>query len=204
MASSSSRSERQHVVLDFYKRRKSRKGHMTVAEYVRTPETVKPQELIFGKLRVADSPAPVHQAAVAAMFLALHDHVSTRRLGTVWLAPLDVILDTENALIVQPDLFLIRENGVAVVGHKVFGPPDLVVEVLSPRPRIGDLEERLEWFAAYGVHEAWLVHHLTRRIEIVTCAERQVKARRTYGEDEPIQSVVLPAFERNLASILGY
>lgn len=192
-------------MLDFYKRRrKSRKGHMTVAEYVRTPETVKPQELIFGKLRVADSPAPVHQAAVAAMFLALHDHVSTRRLGTVWLAPLDVILDAENALIVQPDLFLIRENGAAVVGDKVFGPPDLVVEVLSPRPRIGDLEERLGWFAVYGVHEAWLVHHLARRIEIVTFGERQVTGRHVHADDEPIQSAVLPAFDRNLVSILGY
>ena len=205
MASSSSRSERQHVVLDLYSRRgKRRKSHMTVAEYARTPETMKPQELVFGKLRVADSPAPVHQAAVAAMFLALHDHVSTRQLGTVWLAPLDVILDVENALIVQPDLFLIREDGRAVVGDKVFGPPDLVVEVLSPRPRIGDLEERLEWFAAYGVRECWLVRHLTRRIEIVTYGERRVTARRAHGADEPIQSAVLPAFERNLASILGY
>jgi Uma2 family endonuclease len=177
---------------------------MTVLEYRATPETVKPQELIFGALRVADSPAPIHQAAVAAMFLALHGHVSVRRLGTVWLAPLDVILDLERALIVQPDLFFIEDGGAAMVSDKVIGPPDLVIEVLSPRPRIGELDERLEWFAAYGVRECWLVHHLTRRLDVVTFGERRVRSRRTFGEGERIQSGVLPEFDQNLVSILGF
>jgi Uma2 family endonuclease len=177
---------------------------MTLAEYLRTPETVKPQELIFGAVRVADSPAPVHQAAVAALFLALHDHVSARRLGTVWLAPLDVVLDVERALVVQPDLFFIREDGTAVVSDKVFGAPDLVIEVLSPRPRIGECEERLEWFAAYGVRECWLVHHLIRKIEVVTFGQRQATTRRVHAEGESIESTVLPEFDRTLASILGY
>jgi len=33
---------------------------MTVAEYLRTPETVLPQELVFGALRVADAPLTRH------------------------------------------------------------------------------------------------------------------------------------------------
>jgi Uma2 family endonuclease len=165
---------------------------------------VKPQELIFGKLRVADSPAPVHQAAVAALFLALHSHVSVRRLGSVWLAPLDVILDPEAALVVQPDLFFIKEGGAAIVADKVFGPPDLVIEVLSPRPRIGELDERLAWFATYGVRECWLVHQLTRRIEVVVFDGRRVSSRQALAEGDRIQSGVLPDFDRNLSSILGY
>ncbi len=48
---------------------------MTVDEYFKTPETVKPMELIFGVLRVADSPSPRHQSAVAHLFRALDAHV---------------------------------------------------------------------------------------------------------------------------------
>lgn len=40
-----------------------------------------------------------------------------------------------------------------IVTDRVWGAPDLVVEVMSPRPRIGRLPERLAWFAQYGVGE---------------------------------------------------
>ena len=42
-------------------RRPARRGIMTVEEYLQTPETLRPQELIYGALRVADAPLPRHQ-----------------------------------------------------------------------------------------------------------------------------------------------
>ena len=44
---------------------------MTTAEYLRTPESLVPTELIYGKLRVAESPLPRHQAVVLDLTLAL-------------------------------------------------------------------------------------------------------------------------------------
>ena len=83
---------------------------MTTAEYLRTPESLVPTELIYGKLRVAESPLPRHQAVVLDLTLALVAYVQERRLGEVWISPLDVILDVERALIVQPDLFFYLER----------------------------------------------------------------------------------------------
>ena len=40
---------------------------MTTAEYLRTPESLIPTELIYGTLRVAESPLPRHQAVVLDM-----------------------------------------------------------------------------------------------------------------------------------------
>jgi Uma2 family endonuclease len=51
---------------------------------------------------------------------------------------------------------------VGIVTDRVWGPPDLVLEVLSPRPRIGTLQERIDWFSRYGVRECWLVHQDAR------------------------------------------
>lgn len=177
---------------------------MTLKEYFETPEAVVPQELVHGEFRVAESPTPIHQQAVGALFLALHEHVTLQQLGEVWLAPLDVVLDVQGPLVVQPDLFVILKNGAATVAQKVFGPPDLVVEVLSPFPRIGDTGERVNWFRDYGVRECWLVHQVTGRVEVLQFDGGRVTSKTTFTRGERIQSGVLPEFDRNLVSITGY
>src|SRR5689334_12951554 len=131
---------------------------MSVGDYLtKTPYTVRPMELIYGALRVAESPTARHQSIVADLFRALDAHVRSRKLGRMWLAPLDVVLDEDRALIVQPDLMFISNTRSSFVTDRVWGPPDLVIEVLSPEPRIGKLGERVRWFAENGVRECWLV-----------------------------------------------
>jgi Uma2 family endonuclease len=176
---------------------------MTVDDYFSTPETVKPMELVFGALRVADSPTPRHQSAVGSLFLALDRHVRERRLGRLWLAPLDVVLDERQALIVQPDLMFISNERAWIVRDRVRGAPDLVIEVLSPNPRIGQADERVRWFAEYNVRECWLVHQDRREITLVEFADRHESGRRVFGAGDPIESRVLPEFRQTLGDLLG-
>jgi Uma2 family endonuclease len=176
---------------------------MTVQDYFNTPETVQPMELIFGVLRVADSPAPRHQSAVAQLFLALNAHVGERGLGKVWLSPLDIVLDERKALIVQPDLFFISNEREWIVTDRVRGAPDLVVEVLSPNPRIGKTDERIAWFAQYGVRECWLIHQDPIEVAVIEFANRRIREQRVSRRDEPIRSGVLPEFAGTLETILG-
>jgi hypothetical protein len=103
----------------------------------RTPETVLPTELIYGALRVAESPLARHQSLVAELFVALRAHVREHALGRAWIAPLDVVLDRERALVLQPDLFFISrdrghivEDGPAPWDAKGFLKP----EPRSPKP----------------------------------------------------------------------
>lgn len=175
---------------------------MSVDDYFKTPETVTPMELVFGALRVADSPLPRHQAAVAQLFRALDAHVRARDLGEMWLAPLDVVLDDRKALIVQPDLFFISNERAWIVTDRVRGAPDLVIEVLSPEPRIGSTEERVQWFAEYGVRECWLVHQDQRTIAVIQFAGQRIAGRRLFARHEPITSAVFPAFDSVVDDIL--
>lgn len=176
---------------------------MTVDEYIATPETVVPQELIYGEMRVAESPSPAHQRTVGVLYRALHEHVSEGRLGEVWLAPLDVILDRERALVVQPDLFFISEASASIVGERIEGAPDLVIEVLSPRPRIGEVAERVGWFATYGVRECWLVKQTEREVEVLELSGGLVASRAVFRGDEAVRSSVLPALRLTLFGIFG-
>jgi len=176
---------------------------LTTEEYLRTPETVQPMELIYGALRVADAPTVRHQQALCAFLLALAPHVSERRLGQVLLSPLDVILDWDRGLILQPDLVFISHARWQVRRQRIVGAPDMVLEVLSPHPRIGRLEERIEWFAHYGVREIWLLHQLEERFDILGVQNGRVAGQKSFDYLTPITSEVLPEFTTTVEAILS-
>jgi Uma2 family endonuclease len=178
-------------------------GLMTVDEYfAHTPYSLKPMELIDGALRVADSPMPRHQSAVLQLLLALDAHVRPRDLGRMWVAPLDVVLNDRRALIVQPDLFFISNERSWIVTDRVRGAPDLVVEVLSPNPRIGRTDERVRWFEEHGVRECWLVHQDQRSITVIEFENRRETSRRSFQRRDAMASSVLPEFTSSLDDIL--
>jgi Uma2 family endonuclease len=175
---------------------------LTTDEYLRTPETLQPTELVYGALRVADAPSVRHQQAVGAFYLALAPHVRARRLGAVLLSPLDVIFDRDRALVLQPDLVFVSNARRAILRDKIIGPPDMVLEVLSPDPRIGALQERIGWFAEYGVREIWLLHQIEEQLEILGVHSGRVATRRSCDYLTPIDSSVLPEFTVSMDDIL--
>jgi len=177
---------------------------MTTAEYLATPESVTPQELIYGHLRVADAPSVCHQRTVGSLYRALDAHVRQRLLGEVLLSPVDVILDPAKALIVQPDLVFVSSARAGIVQERIWGAPDLAVEVLSPTPRIGNVAERLRWFGEYGVLECWLVHESAGRVEVLTFGDGVVATRAAFTRFAPIVSRVLPSFGATLGSMTNY
>jgi Uma2 family endonuclease len=175
---------------------------MTIEEYLRTPESVLPQELVYGHWRAADAPTPRHQSAVFALALALNRFARTTQSGRIYLAPVDVILDREQHLIVQPDLLFIARERLHMVSDRIWGAPDLTLEVLSPKPRIGDLRERLGWFAKYGVRECWVLHQDQNALDVIEFAGGAERTRRRYTGFEPIASSVLPGFSGSVDAIL--
>lgn len=188
--------------LDISRKRKA--GFMTTVEYLRTPESALPQELIHGAWHVADAPYRPHQEAVGQLFLALSAHLQDHPVGRVWLSPFDVVLDTERAVVVQPDLVYVRHGGEARVDEHIYGAPDLAIEVLSPKPRVGRTGERLKLFAKYGVRECWLVPIGDRRIDVLAFESEQLVRRTAIPSHARMVSTVLPDFTRTPASIFGY
>jgi Uma2 family endonuclease len=167
---------------------------LTTAEYLQTAESLRVQELIFGTLRVAESPSFRHQDLLFELAVLMRVFVGQHKLGIVCISPLDVILDPPRALIMQPDLFFISKARRDIITDRIWGAPDLVVEVMSPNPRIGKLEDRLSYFAHYGVRECWLIHQFSREIEVLALTNYGVQARQTFRGMERIRSAVLRDF----------
>ena len=168
---------------------------LSTAEYLQTAESLRVQELIYGRLCVEDSPLFRHQNLLLELAVLMRVFVGQRKLGTVCIAPQDVILDAARALVMQPDLMFISQARREIISDHIWGAPDLVVEVLSPHPRIGKLEERIRSFSQYQVRECWLIHQLSREIEVLRLQDHGEHARRRFRGTQRIESSVLPEFD---------
>jgi Uma2 family endonuclease len=171
---------------------------MTLMEYFNTPETLLPQELIDGRVRVQDAPFVSHQRVVLKLAMALDTHTRRHREGEVFVAPIDVVLDQRRALVVQPDILVVSPERASIVQERIYGAPDLAIEVLSPHPRIGRVDERIAWFAEYGVREIWLYHQPERRLDVLACADGLVAGHATFGWEDRVRSAVLPSLDQRL------
>jgi Uma2 family endonuclease len=177
---------------------------MTTAEYLQTPETVLPRELAFGELRVADAPTVSHQRVVGELFIGLTRHVREQKLGEVMIAPVDVVLDADQDLIVQPDLLFVAADRHDLVGDRIFGAPDIVVEVLSPYPRIGGIEEKVGWYARYGVRECWLASLAKKEIAVLTLSDGAVASRALFARGQPVTSDILGELDLVPVNVFGW
>jgi Uma2 family endonuclease len=120
----------------------------------------------------------------------------------VAIAPVDVVLDRERALVLQPDVLFIATERLAIIRDQVWGPPDLVVEILSPSTEHYDRTEKLDWYRQYGVRECWLVE---MRRELVTAVDftGALQATRTVRGLEAIESSILPRLEATADTVFG-
>jgi Uma2 family endonuclease len=141
---------------------------MTTGEYLYdTDESNQRRELTYGILREPPAPFFSHQLVVLKVARVWSAHVEPRGLGRVAVAPVDVILDGDRHLIVQPDVLFLATDRLSIVGDQVWGAPDMVAEVLSPGTRARDRGEKREWYRQYGVREYWLVDAADETVTIV-------------------------------------
>jgi Uma2 family endonuclease len=152
---------------------------------------------------VADAPFVNHQRVLLKLAMALIDHVERWSAGEVFIAPIDVILGRDPALVVQPDLLFVSSGRLGMVQERIYGAPDLVIEILSPHPRIGQIDERFHRYVEHGVREIWVYHQPERHMEILSCDGGSVVARRLVGWEDRIESSVLPPFTQTLGAIVN-
>ena len=163
---------------------------LSVHEYFRLAETMRPMELVYGVVREPPAPRYGHQSIVTRLTALLFAHVEEHHLGRLCVSPVDVVLDEHAALVVQPDVIFVSNERLAIVRDRIWGPPDLVVEVLSPRTAARDRTTKLEWYRRYGVREGWLVDYRNTCVEVVDL--QSVTAPRLFAGTEPMRSAVLP------------
>jgi Uma2 family endonuclease len=157
---------------------------------VRGRETMRRRELVWGRVREPPAPLYNHQWYLTRLTVSLTSHVRGRGLGQVCVAPVDVVLDEARALVVQPDIVFVSTARLGIIDRRIWGAPDLVVEVLSARTARRDRTVKLGWYQRYGVSECWLVDHVNQQVEVLRLRATR-RTRRTYRSGAVLRSGVL-------------
>jgi Uma2 family endonuclease len=165
---------------------------LTYEEFSQLPESTLPHELIDGELRMPAAPNLRHQEIGGNLYASLRLHVRERRLGRLWMAPIDVVLDITRPLVLQPDLVFVVHDRLPIAREKIYGAPDLVIEISSASGALFDRTEKSALYAQYGVREYWLVDPDAETAEVRRLEPAGFETVGIFRRSETIRSLVLP------------
>ena len=102
----------------------------------------------------------------------------------------------------QPDILVVSESRLNTITNRACeGPPDLIVESLSPTTTSRDWGIKRERYALFGVSEYWIVDPAAQSIEVLTLGGTEFTTSGTYSGDMAPYTEVLPGFEFPVMSI---
>jgi Uma2 family endonuclease len=140
-------------------------GTWGYADLAALPDDGTRYEIIDGELYAMPPPTWAHSQIIAGLITLLLPVL--QRLGARWAtAPLEVFFAGADP--VQPDLVVLLPGSRArPVRRGVEGPPDLLIEVLSPSNRAHDQVRMRALYAGAGVREYWIIDPEAATIEII-------------------------------------
>jgi Uma2 family endonuclease len=177
------------------------RGQWTEADYFALPDTNRFVELSEGEMIMPPHPTDTHQAIVGRMYQRLWGFVEQHHLGTVRFAPLPVRLWPGK--IREPDVLFVSREHADRVGEQFYGPPDLVMEVLSAGTWRTDRLEKLVEYAQAGVMEYWIVDPEAKTVEVFVLREGAYALLDKWGTGETAGSKLLEGFEVAVNEVFG-
>ena len=157
-------------------------------------------EIIDGELLMAPAPDTWHQSWSGDIYAVLRTHVTGQKLGKVFMAPVDVVLDPENT--VQPDIVFVPADNVGIIQRRaIFGVPDLLVELVSPSSVRRDRYDKKQLYARFGVKEYWIGDPANKALEILTLKSGNYELHCSAEEKGKLTSLLLPGLEFDLSEI---
>lgn len=136
----------------------------TYEDYVCFPDDGKRHEIIDGEHFMTPAPQTRHQIVSANLERVLANYVVERDAGYVLHAPIDVVLS--DTTVVQPDILFVSGERRGIIKRKfIEGPPDLIVEIISPAYERQDRQIKMKHYALLGAPEYWLLDFEARTLE---------------------------------------
>jgi Uma2 family endonuclease len=175
---------------------------LTYEDYCALPDDGRRYEILGGELYVTPSPSRSHQQFAANLLIVLKPFVTVRRLGEVFIAPFDVIL--EKTSVVVPDLLFVSQERLGIVTDRgVEGAPDLIVEILSPGTASRDRLDKAQLYARHGVRHYWLADPDARTIEAFELDEGRYRRAVHLTGDAAFTPSMFPGLTISLRSLWG-
>lgn len=146
-------------------------------------------ELIAGVFYNHPSPSNSHQQIA----YNLVKEVGTRidKLGTVRIAPFDVILSPADVL--QPDFIFVSKKSKARIAERgIEGTPDLVIEIISLSDETHDTVRKKSVYQTYGLRHLWFFHPKKKTVEILQLKGHSYVTKAVHTEKDVFSVPIFP------------
>jgi Uma2 family endonuclease len=176
---------------------------MTVADFEALPYDERHRyELIEGELHVSPAPGIPHQLALNYLLVELTIYLRQTPVGTAVPGPTAVL---SNHHWVIPDIvFVTKDHWNNLVAEDRFnGPPDLVIEILSPGNWKRDLSIKRNLYGKFGVQEYWVVDVRNQALMIFRLKGETLEEIQTIRDDDRLESPLLPDFSIRVGDIFS-
>ena len=172
----------------------------TYEDYLRLTDD-KRYEVINGRLIEMPAPTTWHQDVSGNLEFIMRMFVREKRLGKVYDAPIDVVLGDRYVL--QPDILFISKDRLEIIGERaIMGPPDLIVEIISPATVRRDTIVKKGIYERFGVKEYWIIYPDERAVEVWVLSDKGKYEFFSVAEGEGrVKSKVLEGLEIDLKEV---
>ncbi len=175
-------------------------GQWTADDLDSLPADLKRYELWDGSLIIMPAPSIRHQMIIKRLVKAFLAFDPDEVRGELLFAPADVVLSPE--WVVQPDiLFVSSERRDIIHFQRIYGAPDLVVEVLSPRTTQSDRTAKRDAYAKAGVGEYRMLDADAEAITVLVLTDGEYIEQGVYSVGEMAVSTVLAGFTVDVGMI---
>lgn len=119
----------------------------------------KSTELLRGKLLVREPPGTWHGSTAARLLYLIADHVYRHDLGVVCGQDTGFKIESNPDTVRAPDVAVIGRDRVTQIPPRGYAPfaPDLVVEIVSPGDRPGELLTKVGQWLDAGSRLVWVI-----------------------------------------------
>jgi len=159
-------------------------------------------ELIDGIPLLMASPAIDHQLISTTLTLLFGNYLKGKECQLI--LPVDTVLSYGEGsdTYVIPDLVVLCNRNKVKKG-RIFGAPDLIIEILSPSTSSRDkIEKRLKYQEA-GVKEYWIVDLKNETIEVILATADKDFNNTFYGKGDSIKVSIFTNLEINVADVFA-
>jgi Uma2 family endonuclease len=165
----------------------------TEEAYLSIAETSnRPVEYSDHRLLIVPVPTLTHQRVLRRFAELMGGWLRQRDVGELLFAPHPIRLWPGKYR--EPDVMVWLSEHRDRMAERASGPPDLVMEILSPGSVALDREVKYEAYAQAGVTEYWMVNPTAQRVFVFALERSSYRLQGHYASGDTVRSVILPGF----------
>jgi len=173
---------------------------LTYEDYRALPDDGKRYELIEGELFVSPSPATRHQLVSFRFSLELGQSLDKTGLAIILPAPTDLLLNSTT--VVVPDLAIVSTARASIITRRALeGPPDVVVEILSPSSLDRDQYIKRKLYERFAIPEYWVVDPDQDLVTVHRLDDGSYGIRATYDRSSTLECPEFPSLRVHLLDV---